>query len=109
MKNKKINVEDIELLDKEGYPTEEILNYIKTYDLKQGIFLLLEILHKIWNYKDCCKIKIKRTITLELITCGWSGNEDIVQALMENKVFWFSYWEESKKGGYYKFKIKEKK
>ena len=38
-----------------------------------------------------------------LSTGGWSGNEDIIQALMENTMFHLMYWLESTRGGHYVF------
>lgn len=45
-------------------------------------------------------------MTLELTTGGWSENEEIVDILY-NKMFWFLWWQESKRGGYYKFVYSE--
>jgi len=41
---------------------------------------------------------------LELHTGGWSGNEDIIEALKKS-YFWIFYWEKSVKGGHYYFTI----
>jgi hypothetical protein len=40
---------------------------------------------------------------MELKTGGWSGNEDIINALQQNVVFWTKYWRTSKRGGFYAF------
>jgi hypothetical protein len=42
---------------------------------------------------------------LELHTFGWSGNESIVDALDKNVLFWMTCWEQSNRGGHYKFEI----
>ena len=39
---------------------------------------------------------------LELTTGGWSDNEKIINELSDT-MFWFLWWQESKRGGYYKF------
>lgn len=42
---------------------------------------------------------------LELHTAGWSGNEDIINALLENRMFtalWYKQW---KTGGHYWFEL----
>lgn len=39
---------------------------------------------------------------LELTTGGWSDNEEIIDQLADTW-FWFLWWQESKRGGYYKF------
>ena len=63
-----------------------------------------------WNteYGTCelCKEK-SGTETLELTTGGWSENEYIID-MLEDTMFWISWWQESKRGGYYKFIYTEK-
>ena len=39
---------------------------------------------------------------LELTTGGWSENEDFINEI-SNTFFWFLWWQESHRGGYYKF------
>jgi len=38
-----------------------------------------------------------------LHTAGWSGNEDIINAMRKNYIFWVLYWEQSNRGGHYIF------
>ena len=45
--------------------------------------------------------------TLELTTGGWSENENIINEIT-GTMFWFLWWQESKRGGYYKFIYSEK-
>jgi hypothetical protein len=40
---------------------------------------------------------------LELATGGWSDNEEIIRALMDNHLFWIKYWESTHRGGLYIF------
>lgn len=44
---------------------------------------------------------------LELTTGGWSDNEQLLNEIA-NTMFWFIWWQESKRGGYYKFLYVEK-
>jgi hypothetical protein len=46
------------------------------------------------------------TTILELITGGWSENEEIINQL-STTMFWILWWQESKRGGYYKFIYKD--
>ena len=66
----------------------------------------LKILKKHWN-TDYGKIKNEwvdtHTEIIELTTGGWSKNEELIQRLSKT-MFWYFYWQESKRGGYYLFK-----
>ena len=46
-------------------------------------------------------------VMLELTTGGWSENEEIIDEIL-NSWFWNLWWQESKRGGYYKFMYVEK-
>ncbi|MDD4873367.1 MAG: hypothetical protein PHE15_00090 [Dehalococcoidales bacterium] len=84
------------------YPTEEQLKYIKEFDItKHRVFELLDFIEQIWEFGDWGFHRTKHT--LELDTGGWSGNEDIIDALQLNYLFWSLYWEEHRRGGHYKF------
>jgi len=39
----------------------------------------------------------------ELHTGGWSGNEEIIRAMQDNRVWWGMFWESSRRGGHYEF------
>ena len=63
-----------------------------------------------WN-TDYGTISIDKTeqgkVIVELTTGGWSENEYIIDMLSDT-MFWFLLWQESKRGGYYKFIYTEK-
>lgn len=65
----------------------------------------LEIIKKYWNcdYGSLNVIKENENIILELTTGGWSANEGFINELSQTW-FWTLWWQESKRGGYYKFK-----
>lgn len=69
----------------------------------------MEILEESWN-TDYGTISIDKTeegkIIIELTTGGWSENEKIIDEICDT-MFWFLWWQESKRGGYYKFIYKE--
>lgn len=69
----------------------------------------INILKENWNtdYGSITETKNQEGETiLELITGGWAENEKIIYQIQDT-MFWFMYWQESKRGGYYKFKGKE--
>lgn len=96
------------MLDRDGYPTEEALKTIKNADLtKIPIRTFLDYVGSNWKYADDGFIlKGKKVLKLELHTCGWSGNEDVIEALKENRFFFMLYWEKTVRGGHYYFTIK---
>ena len=66
----------------------------------------LEILNKYWN-KDYGDIRffryaVSKKEVVELITGGKSENEKLVDKIA-GTLFWVLWWQESKRGGYYKF------
>lgn len=65
----------------------------------------LEIIDKYWDcyYGSLNVIKENENIILELTTGGWSANEGFINELSQTW-FWTLWWQESKRGGYYKFK-----
>ena len=105
MENKSNPLPDI-LIDDDGYPTAEFLEWIERYDvIENGVYYLLDVLSRNWIYGDWGFIRKKprnKKFTVELHTGGWSGNEDLIRALKANNFFWF-YWIKSVVGGHYWF------
>ena len=92
---------------KEEYPSDRDLEIIEHWDvMKCGVDGLLEYIKNIWWLPDWgFKLIGKKILWLELHTGGWSGNEDIIEALKKNEYFWAIYWIKSLRGGHYYFKI----
>lgn len=99
----------------EDYPTETELNTLIEWDSIKNPKGLVEFVGDIWHIPDhgfnLCPGFQKNSIgqkvkKLCLATGGWSGNEDIITALQDNKThFWLMYWTLSKRGGYYEFEV----
>ena len=88
------------------YPTEEELKTIETWDYTKGVKTLLDFIEHIWHWPEFgFKLKGKKVLKLELHTGGWSGNEEIIQALHES-MFWALYWEKTRRGGHFYFTIR---
>ena len=88
-------------LDEDGYPTDEVLQYIEDYDiLERGVDGLLDLVTSLWNHGKYGYIR--EGDKLELHTLGWSGNESLIEALQKNW-FWNLCWESSRRGGHYYF------
>jgi hypothetical protein len=106
-------------MDAEGYPDEQELEQIKNWDY-MDIFGLIDFIESRWAYsrsgyfckrwgRDRQKIHKDPVLLLELHTAGWSGNESIINELMENKmaIICMGYYQWNT-GGHYKFQINPK-
>ena len=90
------------MLDNNGYPSEEELKTITKLGNLKDSDALIDYLNDRWNWEDICfKYDGKNLI---LHTGGWSGNEDMIDALY-NTLFWHRYWKSSQRGGHFKFTI----
>jgi hypothetical protein len=93
------------------YPSEIVLERIKKFDIfEEDIEKLIELIENEWEFADCgyftYKGKYRNHRLLKLSTGGWSGNEEIIDALKSNFAFWSAYWWKEERGGHYWFKIK---
>lgn len=87
------------------YPTSAELKKIRNWDIDtpEKLFALLDYFETRWQYGDY-ELKGKNVLQLCLSTYGWSGNEDLIDALKKN-LFWTCFWQKSLRGGHYFFKI----
>jgi hypothetical protein len=100
------------LLDIDGYPTEEWLQFIKEYNPDNThISVFLEALEEGWHFGSWgfkLKRKYKGVRKLELHTGGWSGNEEIINEILSN--IYLSHFSmiyaKWTAGGHYYFEIK---
>ena len=85
---------------------DSFINIFKTNDWNTCI----QWIEDYWN-TDYGTILIDKTeqgkVIIELTTGGWSENEYIID-MLANTMFWSLWWQESKRGGYYKFIYTEK-
>jgi len=91
-----------------NYPHESDLNKIKKwkFEKRQDVLDFLDFIQSIWEYGEpYFKITGKRVIKLQAHTGGWSGNEEILDAMRENFIFWSIAWQKSVKGGHCYFSI----
>ena len=92
----------MKLLDKDGYPTDNVLFKISRYDVGKDVDGFLALIKSLWSYPDRFCLKDNE---LDLSTGGWSGNESVIKAMRENFFFYIAHtqW---KRGGHYWFDIK---
>lgn len=90
-----------DLFDNDGYPTEETLEKISTWEVtNKNVTEFIRFCWSAWKYHDCVW---HRKNGWTFVTLGWSGNEDIIRAMMKNRIFWLMFWRASFVGGKYVF------
>ncbi len=98
-------------MDQDGYPTDEFLEWIRSYDTITGdsmefiLTILDEWYHGDYGWKIQRAYKGERKVFIS--TCGWSGNEEMIAALRDNFMFWAVHYFSHQTGGHYIFKFKK--
>ena len=87
--------------DADGYPTDDTLDTIKGWNFGDNA-ALMRYIRSAWS--DVGRVW-ESGREIHMATGGWSGNESIIQAMMENHVFWAMCWASSTRGGKYVFEI----
>lgn len=91
-------------MTEDGYPTEEELDTITNWDYKEGFHELMAYIETLWVYADA-GYWTRTGEEYHISTAGWSGNEEIIQAMQENTIFWAFCWAQSRRGGHYIFDL----
>lgn len=86
----------------DNYPEEYELQRIRDWPIGDAIGLL-EYVESLWMYPDYFRKVTDETYLVS--TGGWSGNEEIIEAMMDNFGFWVMCWFSSRTGGHYQFRI----
>jgi len=91
-------------LNSDGYPTLAALAAIRTFGAQDAELpnwtALLTFCQRIWRYPDYVKVdEGGERPRWTFATGGWSGNEDIIEALQANGLFWILCWVSSERGG----------
>lgn len=88
------------------YPDKSDLKMIREWDSIHDPFGLVRFIDHVCNY-DAIRVKVKwvGVWQVEFHTFGWSGNEDIIEALQSNPMFFTLYWQKSYRGGHYYFRV----
>lgn len=91
------------LLDKDGYPSMLSLRRIQRFSLvAYPLPAFLALVRANW-WMDCGWEH--RGKTLWMSTGGWSGNEDVIDAMDRNLLFWPLSFDTHWTGGHFKFKL----
>lgn len=103
------DIDEMEHLDEDGYPTEEALKIIETWDWKtQDIVKLFDFIHSIWyseRWKESEAVSHhgKKYHQYQFSTDGWSGNESIIDAFRKNDFVYNLCLLHYRRGGHYEF------
>lgn len=89
-------------MDEHGYPDEGELDSIKKWPFNdfEG---LIQYVSERWKYPEFGWKQTGRRY--RLATGGWSGNEDLINAMNCNLIFWSQCWQSSHRGGLHIFKL----
>jgi hypothetical protein len=106
-----------ELIDENGYPTDDALEIVKTWHWNdpRGWFDFIKSVWYMasWGWSegetDHQYKKDEKVYQYNISTAGWSGNESIIRAMQENDMMWHLNWVQSRRGGHYVFELKEVK
>lgn len=92
-------------MDSDGYPTDEELDRIRAWPY-QDFVGLLRFAGEMFTESGFGKF-VQSGNEFRLITGGWSGNEEVCEALQQNKAFWTLCWQATHRGGLDVFKVPE--
>lgn len=98
-------------LDSNGYPTEAAERVVKEWPL-EDFRGLLTFVRNLWRYSELWTerttqdVQDKPVTEFLVSTGGWSGNESLIYALKENRMFWMMCWVQSRRGGHYIFELR---
>jgi hypothetical protein len=91
-------------MSEQDYPTEEDLQRIREWP-STDLDGLMAFVRACWKYADWGWLQEGRRFSIS--TAGWSGNEELIEAMQENFVFWALCWQSSRKGGHFEFELLE--
>lgn len=90
----------------DGYPTEATLKSIREFTIsdRTDCITLFSQIKSVWQYADSGFWQEDQN-KYSISTGGWSGNEDIIDAMRGNFMFWSLCWHSHTRGGHYVFML----
>lgn len=94
---------DIEMDDE--YPSEEGIVTIETWEPTEGFdyMPLLRAIQRVWRWPSYFRLTARRAY---VSTGGWSGHEDMLNALERNHMFWTLHYLQHRRGGHFIFDLR---
>src|SRR6056300_85971 len=98
----KERMEDVSDLDDNGYPSENVLEKIRQwpYEDPGGC---LDYVQSLWHWEEMASNPIEGRY--RFATGGWSGNEDLIAAIMQNTMVHTMCWQFSSRGGLHLYEL----
>ena len=104
-------IDNNDMMDDEGYPTEACLEAISKWhfsDEKGWFNFIRGHWHMAsWGWgegeEDHDYKEGEKVYRYHVSTAGWSGNESIIKAMQANEMMWHLNWVQSRRGGHYIF------
>lgn len=93
-----------------GYPSRDEFDRIRSWPHEHGYDRLMAYVRERWLYADAGfwregRDPVEEGWSYDIATGGWSGNEDLIEALGGNIMFWMVCWHQSRRGGGYTFVV----
>ena len=88
--------------DEDGYPLEEELQELREWNPADLHGCMVRV-RELWWMPDWGFQRQEDGRVYYLSTGGWSGNESIIVALRDNRMWWVLNWEASRRGGHFTF------
>jgi hypothetical protein len=82
------------------YPSDEVLEQIKTMPC-DDFHAFMDFIKSHWHFVEWGWTREGNVYYLS--TGGWSGNEDIIDTMSENKIFCLMYRQQSRRGWHFVF------
>lgn len=102
-------VDDGELVDEDGYPTEAGLGRLRAFHGSPR--QLVELLETLWWLPTLVTVDgwldadLRESVRVSLVTGGWSGNEELIITLAAPTMFHLRFWESSHRGGRHVYEV----
>lgn len=99
--------------DPDGYPTNEELERIEKWPIAGCWSDWFEFIRTCWWSPDwgwheedaIDELYNKPVRRYSISTGGWSGNEDIIDAMRKSVICWTMTWVQSRRGGHFIFQV----
>ena len=87
------------------YPSEEALKRIREWSDFSNPHGWFDLIQESGNYWPDDSYWDREGNVYHISTGGWSGNEEILDAMGDNFIMWTQTWRVHRRGGHYEFEV----